>query len=518
MADPRSPDSDVPRAADRIDDPFDDGGAHRDLKGKTIRGGAITIFSQFAQFAVTIVSTVVLARLLSPEDYGLVGMVLAITGFLGLVKDSGLSMATVQREKVTRELVSTVFWINIGLGILISLLCGVLAPALVAFYREPRLYWITLALAATFIVDAAGAQHTALLRRQMRLKAVAVIDTLANLAGVVVAIGLATAGFGYWALVAMQLTRTLVGTTAVWIAEPWRPGRPRHHAGAGSMLKFGGYLTAVNVVNYSCRNVDNVLIGWFWGAASLGLYQKAYSLLMLPISQVNTPISGVAVAALSRIQSDPGRFRRYFLGGYSIAASIVLPIIIAAIVFSEDIVRFVLGDQWVGASAIFRFLAPAALIGALLNPFGWLFVSSGRADRQLRAGLVWAPLIILSFAAGLRYGPEGVAIGYSIMSALLAIPLSLYAVRGTSVRVKDLASALTRPIIAGVLTALAAVALQAGVGDTFPVGVRAIGGCFAVAAIYSFVLLVGLRQWGPYRELLAHVLPGRAGAVKGHHA
>jgi len=509
MAEPRSPDDHARPSTGSTEDAFGDGLAHHDLKGRTIRGGAVTVASQIAQFAVTIVSTVVLARLLSPGDYGLVGMVVAVTGFLGLVKDSGLSMATVQRETVTRELISTVFWINIALGVAITLLCGLLAPGLVAFYREPRLYWITVALATTFVIDAAGAQHAALLRRQMRLKAVAAIDTLANVAGVAAGIGFAVAGFGYWALVAMQITRTAVGTVAAWIAEPWRPGRPRRRIGAGSMLRFGGYLTGTHLLGYGFRNADNVLIGWYWGANSLGLYQKAYSLLMLPISQVNAPFGSVAVATLSRIQSNPERQRRVFVRGYMHAASIILPIVVASTIFSSDIIRFVLGEQWTSAAGIFRLLAPAALIGALLSPVGWLFIAFGHTRQQLIASLVWTPVMILAFAVGLPYGPEGVAIAYSVTSLILAVPLCYYAVRGTSVRVSDMLLALKFPVIAGGAAGIVGVLLEANIPDGASASVRAIGGTFAVVCVYAFVLLIALRQWPVYRDLLQHMFPGR---------
>ena len=484
------------------------GEPHRDLKGMTIRGGVVTVSSQFVQFSVSTISTIVLARLLSPEDYGIVGMVAAVIGLLGLVKDSGLSMATVQRETVTRELISTVFWINIALGAALTVFSGILGHLLVAFYREPRLYWVTLALATTFLIDAASAQHSALLRRQMRMNALAVIDTTSNVLSVGIGIVMALAGFQYWALVAMQISRALMGTLALWIAEPWRPGLPRRRTGARSMLRFGGYLTGVNLLSYSIRNVDNVLIGWYWGAGSLGLYQKAYSLLMLPISQVNAPIGGVAISALSRIQSDPERYRRYFVAGYAIAASIILPIVVAATIFSEDIVRFILGEKWVAAASIFRLLAPGALIGALVSPVGWLFQSSGRTGRQFVASLISAPLIILGFGLGLRYGPEGVAIGYSAMMAVLAVPLCAYAVRDTSVGIKDIAHALKYPVIAGAIAGLAGGFFAISIPDGIPVGMRAIGGCLIVACTYAFVLLIVLRQRALYLDLVRHVLPG----------
>lgn len=487
-------------------------GKTQDLRRRAIRGGAITIASQFAKLAITMISTVVLARLLTPNDFGLVAMVAAVTGVLALVQDSGLSMATVQKSHVTRELISSIFWINVALGSIVSLLCVVLAPVLAALYREQRLSAIGIAIASTFIIDAIGAQHMALLRRQLRMKAIAAVDILSTAVGVAVSIAMALVGFGYWALVGMRIATSFASTLGCWIAESWRPSRPakpRHGSGVGSMLRFGGFLSGFNLVNYVFRNIDNVLIGWRWGAGPLGMYQKAYGLLMLPINQVNSPISGVAIAALSRIQDDPPRQRRYFIGGYSITVAVVVPIVVGGAVFADAIIRFLLGDQWLEAVDIFRYLAPAALIGALLNPFGWLFISTGRVDRQFRAALVWTPVVTAAFAIGLPYGPEGVAIAYSVISALLAIPLCFYAVHGTTIKPRDIVVAIRLPMLAGLAAAGAALVLDASWPHTLPAAVRAIGGCAFVVLVYALTLLTVLGQWRHYRALLHDLWPNR---------
>src|SRR2546430_12598779 len=188
-------------------------------------------------------------------------------------------------------------------------------------YREPRLIWITVAMGASFVFGAASAQHEALLRRQMRFKALAAIEMISLAAGICVGIGMALNGFGYWALVAMPIATALANLVAVWTALSWRPGPPRRGSGARTMLHFGASLAGVNLLNYLWRNADNVLIGWHWGAGPLGFYQKAYGLLLLPINQVNSPISGVAVSSLCRVQGDPERLRRYFIGGFKMGTT-----------------------------------------------------------------------------------------------------------------------------------------------------------------------------------------------------
>jgi PST family polysaccharide transporter len=275
------------------------------------------------------------------------------------------------------------------------------------------------------------------------------------------------------------------------------------------MARFGRLVTGANLLNYIFRNADNVLIGWRFGPESLGLYQKAYGLLLLPINQVNGPIGNVATVTLSRLQSDPERLRRYFIGGYTVIASLVLPIVTGATLFSSDIIRFVLGEKWTAATPIFQFLAPAALLGALQNPLGWLYISLGRADRQLRCAAVWCSLVVAAFVVGLKYGPEGVAIAYSGISIVLALPLCLYGLHGTPVRLRDLGQAMLRPVLAVVIAGSAMWLLKLTLPADRPAAIGAIGGCLGLVALYAFLLLVVFRQWSLYRDLVPHLFQRR---------
>lgn len=480
-----------------------------ELRARTIRGGAVTVTSQLTKFVLQTLSTMLMARLVAPNHFGLIGMVTALTGLLTVIRDAGLSTATIQRDVITREQISTLFWINTGLGFALAIVSALLAPVVAGFYGEPRLVMITMLLAITSIFSGLAAQHQALLRRQMRFSALAAIDLGSLLAGTVVGVVMGMKNYGYWALIGMQIAQAFVVWIGTFVALPWIPGAPIRGAGIGSMLRFGSFLTGSNLMNYLFRNTDNVLIGWYWGAGPLGLYSKAYGLLMLPLNQVNWPVGNVAVPALSRVLQEPERFRRYFLGGYTIVASLTLPVIAASTIFAEEIIRIMLGSQWGGAVNLFRLLAPAAISGALLNPFGWLFVATGRADRQFRFAILWSGLIVLAFAAGLRFGPEGVAMGYSIMSCALGIPLARYATHGTAIRLRHLMMALIAPLVSTIVAAGAGVALKLAFGGHGTAMSRGIVGCAGVLLIYAFVLLVVMRRWAFYRELLRELMPGR---------
>ena len=326
----------------------------KDLKQKTIQGGLARLLAQGANFALRVGSLMILARLLGPEDYGLVGMVAAFTGVLSLFRDFGLSSAAIQRAEVTEEQISTLFWINLLVGVLLTLLTVAMAPAIAAFYHQPRLVPVTAVMALGFLFNALGIQHSVLLQRQMRFTTMAVIGTVSLAVGTVVGIAGAKAGYGYWALVAMTIASPFVATIGYWMAAAWIPGRPRRRAGIRSMMHFGGTLTLNSLLAYLAYNAEKILIGRYWGADAIGIYGRAYQLINIPTDNLNTAVGEVAFSALSRIQNDFARLKSYFLKGYSLVLGLTIPTTIACALFPEDIIRILLGSKWGEAAPIIR--------------------------------------------------------------------------------------------------------------------------------------------------------------------
>ena len=332
------------------------------LKVKTLRGGVAKLCGQAGNFALRLGSMVVLARLLSPQDFGLVAMVTVVTGVYELFTSAGLSSATIQRFAITNQQISTLFWINILVGTALGALCVGTAPVLVKFYHEPRLFGVTIAMAAGFVLNAAGVQHSAILQRQLRYVAVTAIELSALLASIVVGIGMALAGFGYWSLVGAAIISPAVSTAGMWIVTGWIPGAPKWDAGVNSMLRFGGTITLNGLIVYIAYNFDKLLLGRVWGADALGIYGRAYQLINLPTGNLNAAVGGIAFSALSRLQNDPPRIRSYFLKGYSLVISMTVPITMFSAFFAEDIILVLLGPKWGEAAEIFRFLTPTVLI------------------------------------------------------------------------------------------------------------------------------------------------------------
>ncbi len=508
-----------PNVGDVAEGPFS-GVAPEDLKRRTAYGAVASTVAQAAIFVLRTGSMMILARLLVPQDFGLVGMVAAFTGFLGLFKDAGLSMATVQRASITQAQTSTLFWINLGIGFLLAGLVALAAPVLVSFYSEPRLRWVTIALGSSFIFNGAGAQHRALLQRSIRFVALAVIDTVSVVVGIGAAIGLAVAGKGYWALVMSNVTPPAVCLLGVCLTMRWIPGWPQRRCGIHSMLFFGSTMSLINVIGYFAYNADKVLVGRIWGAAALGIYGRAYQLVNLPTENLNSSVSSVAFTALSRVQNDAARLRAYFLKGYGFFLSLVVPVTVACALFPRDIILVFLGPQWHEAAGIFRLLSPVILAYALINPFGWLLYACGNMRRSLGIAFVVAPTVILGYLAGLRHGPTGVALGYSLAMILLTPPIIAWAKRGTLVTNLDVFR-VAGPIL---LSTTAAAAIVFATGNFLellePRLLRLTVKSCLLFGVYALMLLFVMRQKGVYSDLLSLTglwpATGRRGKAKTH--
>src|SRR6266436_60139 len=474
----------------------------KDLKARAIRGGFAKVCSQGANFALRVGSLMVLARLLDPKDFGLVGMVTAFTGVLTLFRDFGLSSATVQRVEVTEEQISTLFWINSLVGAILWLLLVAVSPLVAAFYREPRLLLVTIVLAVGFFFNAVGVQHSAMLQRQMRFTALAIIDFVSLLSGVIVAIAMALHGFKYWSLVALSTVSPLVTSISLWLVTGWIPGAPRRRVGLHSMMRFGGTITLNGLVVYVAYNLEKVLLGRFWGAETVGIYGRAYQLINIPTDNLNSAVGEVAFSVLARVQNDVDRLRSYFLKGYSLVLALTVPVTIACALFGDDLISVLLGPKWKAAIPIFRLLAPTILMFAMMNPFSWLLFSMGWVNRSLKIALVIAPLAISAYLIGLPYGPKGVALAYSSAMTIWLVPHILWCIHGTNIPFGDILGVVKRPVVSAAVAALIAFAVQFRFGQNLPPLLRLIIGCGILFAVYTLILLYAMGQKDFYLDLV----------------
>jgi PST family polysaccharide transporter len=287
-----------------------------DLKRHTVSGGIVTGAALVAKFVLNLGSTVVLARLLTPRDFGLVAMVTAVTGFLTIFKHGGLATPTIQREQITQAQVSNLFWVNLGVSGLCTLITAALAPVLAWFYHDSRLVPITLALSTTFLIGGFRVQHLALLRRQLRFKALAIIDVGSMALGAAVGIIMALMQFRYWSLVGLSLATELGSFILTGSISRWRPHWPSRRSEVRPLLTFGAHQTAANLIVSIARSSDTLLIGRVYGPAVVGLYTRGAALVIRPLEQFLLPINAVFLPTLSRLQSHPARYRSTFLHLY----------------------------------------------------------------------------------------------------------------------------------------------------------------------------------------------------------
>jgi O-antigen/teichoic acid export membrane protein len=485
----------------------------QDLKAKTIRGGLVRLSAQGASLLIRVLSLMILARLLAPADFGLVGMVTALTGILMWFRDFGLSSATIQRQTVTEEQLSTLFWVNLVFGALLGLATAAMAPTISAFYNEPRLQWVTVVLATGFIFNAAGIQHSALLQRQMRFGALAAIGVVSLIVSNAIAIAGAKAGYGYWALVAVSVTSPLIATIGFWLTTRWVPGMPRNWAGIRSMLHFGGTITANGLVAYIAYNADKVLIGRYWGADAIGIYGRAYQLVNIPTDNLNSAVGEVAFSALARLQDDPIRLKNYFLKGFSFVLGLTLPITCICALFADDLVLVLLGPRWKDAATVVQLLAPTITIFAIINPLGWLIYSLGLVARALRIALVFAPIIITGYVIGLSHGPRGVAFAYSAVMLLWVIPHILWCVRGTGISLWDILRAARGPLVSGLLAGGLSFGVRLTCGNSVsPLPRLALEASVLLIAFYG-TLLFAAGQKSLYLDLFSGLIKRSGGGM-----
>jgi O-antigen/teichoic acid export membrane protein len=458
------------------------------LGGRAARGGLIAIVSQGLKFAITIAATSVMARLLTPQDYGLVGMVAFFTVFVSMYKDLGLSAATIQKSEINAEQISTLFWVNLLLSLGITLLTAALAPLIAWFYREPQLTWITVVTAAGFIISGLAVQHEALLRRQMRYSALAIISLTSMFMGYAVGIIMAWRGFSYWALVASQIAVAATSTLLIFSFVRWIPGLPKRNTGVRSMIRFGGNLTGFTTINYFSRNLDNLLIGKFWGPQQLGLYTRAYQLMALPLDQINEPVSSVAIPSLSRLTDSPESYRRAYLRMVEKIALLTMPCVVLLIATSDWIIHIVLGPQWVDTTRIFVLLGVTGLFQPIANTTGWLLISQGRTNHMLQWGLISGPIIMTAIVAGLPWGAVGVAASYAFARVCVVDPLLYWFVgRSGPVRTSDFYKTIAPFVLASVCALLASLAFRRWVGVNS--GILTILICATITAVTTLLVL-----------------------------
>jgi O-antigen/teichoic acid export membrane protein len=397
------------------------------LRRTAVRGAGVAIAGQAVSFGVMIGSVVILARLLTPADFGVVTMV---TTFSLLFRSFGLNGFTeliMQREELTHSLASNLFWIELGIGAILTLAFAGSGHLLALFYHNPAVAPVTAGMSLTIGIGCLGWIHLGLLQRAMRFRTTAMINLAGLLLYVIVSIVLAMAGWHWWALVWGNVTYATVTAAGAWLMCRWIPSWPRRAVGTGSGLKFAMSVYSHCAFSYSTRNTDNLLVGWRYGAQSLGFYKKAYDLFVLPETQLLAPLSAVVVSTLSRVSGNREQFQRYFLRAIAVLALVGMGIGTDFALVGKDLIRFLLGPGWDEAGRIFALFGPGIGVMLLYNTHGWVHLSIGRPERWFRWGLMEFVCTASLFLLALHWGPSGIALAWTVSYFLLMFPGFWYA-------------------------------------------------------------------------------------------
>jgi PST family polysaccharide transporter len=426
-------------------------GVRAQLKRKSVRGALFVASGGAVDFLLRFGAIAILARLLVPEDFGLLAMVMAVTAIVDGFRDLGLSTATIQRRDITHQQVTNLFWINSLAGAAFAGLFSALSPLIARFFHDGRLVGITIALSTTFVWGGLSAQHEALMNRQIKQGELAAIRTLASVLSLVVAVVLARRGWGYWALVWREVVRTATNSLGVWIRCPWVPGWPRRGADTGSLMRFGTDLSMTHLLTSFIGNIDRLLVGRFFGPAQVGIYRQAQQLLMVPVDQLNAPITAVAQPALSALHDDPARYRRYYDRIAFFVSFVTVPLGVFVAVYAQEIVLLALGRGWGQATPFIRIFGIAAAIRPAIATSAIVLITCGFSTRYLQLALIHGGLLALLLSLGVGWGAEGVAAAHVLTTVVFMLPKLHYSFLGSPVTLRGFLGAIRVPVVAGTL-------------------------------------------------------------------
>lgn len=493
--------------------PFDDSGAFHpraesdQLRRLAVRGAAASVTASGLALGAQLVSTVILARLLTPADFGVVTMVTTFSLLAASFGLNGFTEAVMQSEEIDHFTASNLFWLNSGAGLILAIAFAAAGSLLVRLYGNPLVANVAFGLSVGIFIAALSVIHLALLKRAMYFAATSTNDVVSRVVNTAVSILLALRGWGYWALVAGIIAQQLSVTVGAWSLCRWIPSLPRRTGKTGAMVRFAAKAYGQFSAAYATLNVDNLLVGWRFNVVALGFYKKAFDLFALTASQLTAPLNNVALAALSRLNQDHVRFRRYLANSLGMIAFAGMAMSADLTLVGKDVVRLVLGPKWSETGRIFELFGPGIGVMLLCHTVGWVHLSIGKPGRWLRWSLFQLAATASLFLLALRWGPEGVAAAWSISFWTLLIPGFWYAGRPIEFGVSDLLAAIWRYAAAALAAGLATAAIMRG--TSFWDGPSSTGAALAATVIIStlfvtiYVGTIILFHWGlaPLRQL-----------------
>ncbi len=490
------------------------------LTAATVSGGAWRTLSVFGGAVMQFVVSVVLARLLTPKDFGTLALVIVIVGFANTLAFLGVGPGLVQRRELTDRYVATAWTLSLIAGVAGFAVVAAAAPALAWLVGDPETTLVFVAISPTILLVGLRTCSLGLLRRGMRFRRLTLIELVSyGLGYALVALPLALLGWGVWSLVVAQLTQALVGTAMAVASARHRWALGFGRAELREIVNFGGGMTAIGVANYVALTGDNFVVGRALGASALGLYSRAYTLMYLPLNYVAQAQSHVLLPAYSRVQDDRPRMTRGFLSGVFLVFAFAAPAMAFMLVAAPSLVRTLYGPRWVGVIVPLQILALFGVFRAAYHLGGAVAQSLGKPWSEFLRQIVYAALVVGGAAVGSRWGIAGVAWGTGLAIFVMYVAMARLSRSLLGFTWREYVGAHGVGVVAGLVVLAVGAATREGLTAlAWPdlwVLVTLIVVCVGVAFASVSLLPRSWRAEGADRVLIVALgmLPARPGAV-----
>lgn len=470
-----------------------------EFRYRTLNGIAWSVVSQVGRQVLTFVIGVILARLLSPREFGLVAMITVITGFATIFAELGFSAALIQKQDVRQEHLSSVFWINLGSGLVLMLIFMIGSHLVADFYHEPLLVPLTMLISINFLIMSLNIVQKTLIAKRLDFRTLSIVEiTSVGTAGTI-AVAMAWLGFGVWSLAVHSVIISILSAALLWKFSNWRPDFTFKWEAVKNLLGFSTNLLGTQTLNYWVRNLDNLLIGRFLGTIALGVYGRAYSIMLFPLTNISQVISRVMFPSFSIIQKEKIRVKHLYLRMTRVIALVTFPMMMGLFVMVEPFVLAIFGQHWAAMIPILKILCLLGMTQSIGTLNGNLYLSQGRADLQFKVGLFLKANIIFGIVIGLRWGIIGVASCYAIASLINFYPAFFYAGRLVNIRCSELLRNLSSVFICAIIMGAAVWALGSVLPSTWPhwayLGIQVPFG------IITYILLIHFFKVSAYIEV-----------------
>jgi polysaccharide transporter, PST family len=454
------------------------------------RASVLNLVARGVDFCFQFVSMAILARLLTPADFGVFAMATPFVWILMTFGDLGLASAVLQQRDLNEGQASAVFRVNLLAGLAFGGLFLLGAPLLGAFYGDPHVTQVAAALSLMFVFSGFTAVQQALLRRALMFDTLLRAQIAASLGSSLMAITFALKGAGYWALTIRALTDPLIFSVAIWTSARWLPGRAEWDDTTKSLLRYGRYTIGSSLLYSVGRHANNVFIGWRYGSVELGPFALATRLFFLPAQQISWPLGQVMIPALSRLRDDPERLKRWYLKLLRLVTFASFPPLFSLAICADDVVYVIAGPQWGKATDILRLLAPFAALQVGYASVDWLMRSQGQAERSFRWTVIDTAASLLGCILGLPWGAIGVAAGLATANLVLFLPSFVYGAKGTAIRLSDALEAMLPCFLLMIVTVAATWTLRHFLAWNWHPFPRLLGSGAIIAVMMAFGIVL----------------------------